>query len=646
MKSAFSLKKLKASLNQKGFSFFLSWALTYSVFIGFFCFLLQSVNVPWKDFILKRDFISASYLMVRMFIHHTLLALIMSLPILLLSASIFYLRKKRRISLSFLCLLVFAQTLVLIYSFLDSFAFLTNNLRFDSGTLSIFLAGEIEPILDYLIGSGDIKWIFLIFLVFFVCSLFTAGWIWKIKPKLSLKGGGFLAIFIVSLVVSQLIYSFSEAFGYNKITSLNIYLQRPLIQMTFKKVLKKLGVKIHEKQNLELNPSLYALKYPKNPLKFKSSSKKNYNIFFIVVDALRFDMLQKDIMPNFTKFSQENMHFQHHYSSGNTSRNGLFGLFFGVSAYYYWKFREHKIRTVFVNKLLKENYALNLFSYASLFSTDMHQMTFLGLKDHPQFHFDPSFYSIHPRWKRDQEVVKSFIHSLKDKSNKEKSYFGYLFLGSTNAFSIPSSESAKFQPTAPVFKRLKTAYTRDKEPILNLYKNASHFVDALLGEVLKTLKEEGWLKNSVVVVTADHGEEINKMGLGHWGHGANFSDWQIRVPMAIHWPKKPSRKIRAVTSHIDIIPTIFKEIFKCENDISDYSSGKNIFDLDFDAIEKKRHFLVAGWKKKALINGDVVYDLNSTGLKILDPQTYKKKKKGLDTQFLLKTLTHIQGQFL
>src|SRR5690606_41965377 len=86
--------------------------------------------------------------------------------------------------------------------------------------------------------------------------------------------------------------------------------------------------------------------------------------------------------------------------------------------------------------------------------------------------------------------------------------------------------------------------------------------------------------------SSDHGQEFNESGDNYWGHNGNFSRYQTKVPFVIHWPSKHplhgSRDFEQQSASMDMLPTLLKEGFKCRNDIDDYSSGFNLYDLDID----------------------------------------------------------------
>ncbi|MFB9058246.1 sulfatase [Mariniflexile ostreae] len=80
-------------------------------------------------------------------------------------------------------------------------------------------------------------------------------------------------------------------------------------------------------------------------------------------------------------------------------------------------------------------------------------------------------------------------------------------------------------------------------------------VDEQIGRVLKALKEEGLDKNTIVVITSDHGEMMGSHGLmskNIWYEEA------MNVPFIIRWPEKikANQKSDLLVSPTDIMPTI------------------------------------------------------------------------------------------
>jgi arylsulfatase A-like enzyme len=81
-----------------------------------------------------------------------------------------------------------------------------------------------------------------------------------------------------------------------------------------------------------------------------------------------------------------------------------------------------------------------------------------------------------------------------------------------------------------------------------------HAVDRLL-DAISTVERAA---NTLVVITADHGEGL--MQHGHLGHGVHLYEEQVRVPLLLHWPGHlpAGRVIKGPVSLIDLAPTVLE----------------------------------------------------------------------------------------
>ncbi len=85
--------------------------------------------------------------------------------------------------------------------------------------------------------------------------------------------------------------------------------------------------------------------------------------------------------------------------------------------------------------------------------------------------------------------------------------------------------------------------------------NVSYF-DSKIGELVKTLEETGELDNTVIVVTADHGDMLGERGL--W-YKMNFFEHSARVPLVMAGPGVVAGVAENACSLVDLLPT-FVEI--------------------------------------------------------------------------------------
>jgi choline-sulfatase len=112
-----------------------------------------------------------------------------------------------------------------------------------------------------------------------------------------------------------------------------------------------------------------------------------------------------------------------------------------------------------------------------------------------------------------------------------------------------------------VGKRMYDLYDRDEYRVTERQVRAARrgyyamisYSDRLMGQVLKALEETGQADNTIVIVSADHGDMLGERGL--W-YKMNFFEHSTRVPMIIHAPKAlQARRVSEHVSLMDLLPT-------------------------------------------------------------------------------------------
>lgn len=89
-----------------------------------------------------------------------------------------------------------------------------------------------------------------------------------------------------------------------------------------------------------------------------------------------------------------------------------------------------------------------------------------------------------------------------------------------------------------------------------LYIESLKTLDGFIGQIINQLEEKSLLRDSIIILTSDHGEEF--MEERYFGHNVrSSSDRLLRVPLAFYSPHKfTGRNISVPVSTIDILPTI------------------------------------------------------------------------------------------
>ena len=96
----------------------------------------------------------------------------------------------------------------------------------------------------------------------------------------------------------------------------------------------------------------------------------------------------------------------------------------------------------------------------------------------------------------------------------------------------------------------------DRQHFINLYDAEIAFVDEQIGRLIAQLKREALWDNTLVLITADHGESFGEHQ--RYYHGLDLFDEVIRVPLIVKPPRslEKGRAIDGLVRNVDIMPTI------------------------------------------------------------------------------------------
>jgi hypothetical protein len=357
-----------------------------------------------------------------------------------------------------------------------------------------------------------------------------------------------------------------------------------------------------------------ALNYPLKPLSY-SKVDALPNIFIFGSDATRNDMVTKEIMPNIFEFSKESLRFQKHYSGGNTTRFGIFSLFYGLNATYWFAFLDEQKGSVLFDALLHQNYNINITNSTDLRWPEFRQTAFAKINDKIKdgFKGEP--------WQKDRQSTDYFIKWITEQ-NTTKPIFSYVFFDAPHGpYSYPQ-EQAKFLPDNNGVINYMTIKETDAPVLLNMYKNANRYVDGLFKELFDALKAKGLYENSIIIVTSDHGEEFFEFG--NFGHNSSFSEAQTNSFLLIKVPGTKPQVINTLTSHLDIVPFIMQRI-GVRNAVSDYSNGEDLLHGNRESV------FIANWNNYAIKTKDDVIVFSKKPSALLAPEVRKNSDYEIDT---------------
>src|SRR5690606_35681675 len=98
----------------------------------------------------------------------------------------------------------------------------------------------------------------------------------------------------------------------------------------------------------------------------------------------------------------------------------------------------------------------------------------------------------------------------------------------------------------------KMSEEQEKKAVAGYYASVA-YMDAQIGKVLKTLKEEGLEENTIVIFTSDHGFHL---GEHRFWMKVSLHEESARVPMIIKVPGKEPGVCHSLTELLDLYPTI------------------------------------------------------------------------------------------
>ena len=321
------------------------------------------------------------------------------------------------------------------------------------------------------------------------------------------------------------------------------------------------------------------LAYPLNPLDTVEPDSLP-NIVILGIDSWNWRTMTRECVPNITMLADSAEHYTDHFSSSNGTRGGLFGLFTGVSSYYWDSFERSNTQPALITRLKELDYDIQAYPSATFADPPFAKMFFAGIEG---LNTDTQGKSVYDR---DCQITRNFIEDL-DKGfddlqtsnlKPKHPFFKFVFYDLPHAIQIPKDHLYHFQPSWEYADYMELGNDDDPTPFFNLYRNCVWTVDSLIGEAIGALKRHNLMKNTVIIITGDHGQEFNENHKNYWGHWANYSRPQTGVPMVYYYPGCEPKKVNHRTTHYDISATLMKQVLGVKNPTSDFSMGYELQD--------------------------------------------------------------------
>jgi membrane-anchored protein YejM (alkaline phosphatase superfamily) len=317
------------------------------------------------------------------------------------------------------------------------------------------------------------------------------------------------------------------------------------------KLFKRLGVERTSMTQLRLAGG--TVDYPQ--AKLAAASPKKMNVIMLVGESFRWDLLSPEITPNLWNFSNRAQRFEQHYSGGNRTRMGLFSMFYGLYAPYWYSFERQRVAPVLMDFLRQQDYQIAAHTSQSFNYPELRHTVFAGVPESQLQELQTG-----QPWRRDTQNISDLIGKI-DGRDTSRPFFGFMLFESTHApYDFPEDQELVRRDYLQELNYVKLDLADNIDGIHARYINAAHHIDREFGRLLAHLETEKLLDNTVILFTGDHGEEFMEKGRWGHGHGNTFPEEQIRVPLVLWVPGQAAEVVAHRTSHLQIAPTLLAHL--------------------------------------------------------------------------------------
>ncbi len=502
--------------------------------------------------------------------HWLFLALVLiGAPVLLVIA----LRRSRTTVITVAMLFASAATIVLI---IDSAVFTQYRMHL-GGYVWVLLFGGSG--IETLYSVSHAAWLMLVAVVLAVIGLqfMLARFCWRIGEKrLPHRPGIWLASgWLLALLATQSWHIWADATYDVRITAQSDYF--PFYQpRTAKRLLRRLDIlePVTERPATwrELNAEERPLLYPLEAMQCAPATRPN--ILLIVIDAWRWDQLNPVTTPSVHEFAKGSTVFARHISASNTTRFGMFSIFYGLTGNDWFPILRTHTPPALMQQVVAQGYDLAILASAPLVQPEFDRTVFSGI--------DGLRLRTPGEWphQRDRRITADMVEFLERRTPGSAPFFGFVWYNSAHSYDFPYDEVEPFLPSSRAINYVALSNETDPTPYFNRYRNALHFIDGQVSRVLTALEATGELDNTLVLITGDHGQEFNETGKNYWGHNSNFSPYQIHVPLVARWKNWPAETVNYMTSHYDVPATLLTEALGCTTPPEAYGHGVPLMQAD------------------------------------------------------------------
>ncbi len=293
-----------------------------------------------------------------------------------------------------------------------------------------------------------------------------AAWLWRCTARPPARRlGQYVALGLVGcFAASQLIHWWAEARQYVPVTAFTRYL--PLyFPLQNRGLAIRLGLVDRSRaREQSLVAALGrtgegALRYPLAPLRCVPRPPLT-SVLLIVIDGMRADALTPEAAPRLSELAAGATRFDHHYSGGNSSRAGMFSLFYGLPATYWTAFADVARPPVLMDLFREYGYQFGVFASAPVYRNVV-GLDRTALAHVPNLRLETSSpYPGSSGW--DRSSTEEWLGWL-ERRDAARPFFGFLYYNAAVAIDPPDNYPAPV-PVPPGASAQARACTRATSP--------------------------------------------------------------------------------------------------------------------------------------------------------------------------------------
>jgi arylsulfatase A-like enzyme len=331
----------------------------------------------------------------------------------------------------------------------------------------------------------------------------------------------------------------------------------------------------------------------------QQNKEKKFNILLISIDTLRADRLhcfgsEYKTSPRIDALAKKSLFFEFAFCPIPKTSASFASMMTGLHPFI------HKTKPnlgVLEDKYITLAEALKLKGYHTAAVVDNVNLS-------KKFSFDQGFDSYTEVWNETEEktgstpfITEKVLAFLKKR--REKPFFLWANYIETHTPYLPPQKYVAERPPGRDIREIKKKVVRnhmneiiEAESIYNeghyiaLYDGAVRYVDAEVGKIIDTFNKLGLDKNTILIFTADHGEDLGERNF-FFDHGPLTFTAASRVPLLVYIPGENPRRIKTPVSTMDIYPTILN--------LQGLHPPYPLQGIDLLRAQEGRLFFLVGW---------------------------------------------------